>query len=195
MNIKSPNLDPSNQQDALRQISVEPALVYERHGEYLTKAMYRGEHDGEPDAYQQYVKSANRFEYEDQVTYELEIVEHQPDGQKDIKIMLVDEDSRGEALGYGVIAYVSGNQRFPALNNKPYVGDTETVEKFRRLGHGERRLRLMNEIAQQRWGQPLESDPRGNTEKEAALVWQKLVRNDEAEQVGTPSGPRWKFIN
>lgn len=195
MNAINPDKNPLNQHEALSKTPIGPSEIYERHGELLARILDRGEYDSDPDAYRQFVEGASRLEYDEKTTYRLDMVENQSEGLQVTNILLLDEAENGNLVGYGVIAYLTGGSRHPNRQNKPYVGDTETLAGYQRQGYGGRRLRLMNTIAQTTWNQPLESDPGGVTDDEAALVWQKLVRTGEAEQLEAPDGPRWKFIS
>lgn len=100
------------------------------------------------------------------------------------EMMLLDEGSDGEMLGYGFITFFN--------NGIARVGDTFTNNEYRRQGLGRRRLELMNGITSQLYGQVLHSGL--SIEPEAESIWQTLVDEGVAEpyQV-SPEITRWRF--
>lgn len=77
-----------------------------------------------------------------------------------------------EIAGEGEIRYHLTNDS-AYYKDKPFVGFTETDQKFQRGGLGARRLRVMNALAQQKYGKPLHSDT--VITEGARRLWEKFV--------------------
>jgi hypothetical protein len=106
-------------------------------------------------------------------------------------VLIVDTSDKGDKIGLGILAIGTGNAG--DKYKKPYVGETHTDDDHTRQGLGIRRLKLMNRLALELFGLPLNSDPIGNTTGEAVAVWQKLVQADQAELYVEDGIPRFRF--
>jgi hypothetical protein len=112
---------------------------------------------------------------------------------KEDVVFLVDTDENGRKIGTGILAM--GIVESSPLYGKPYVGYTGTEIGHTRRGLGARRLKLMNQLALKRHNQALHSAV-GDEEDfsyEARKVWEKLVKNGEAEQVPDQTYTRFRF--
>ena len=107
--------------------------------------------------------------------------EKQYDGSKESKeqCTYVYEARDGEKVGHGEIRW-NDTSKDPFFVDKPFVGMTRTEEDFRREGLGLRRIKLMNAIAQMRYGKPLYSSTLMT--REAKSVWGKLQEQGIAER-------------
>lgn len=104
----------------------------------------------------------------------------------DTYVWLLDQDEAGDLIGYGIVAA-------DRETNTPYVGDIFTNQDYRRGGFAKRRLKIMNRIAKETFGNVLHSSEVPTIEPEAAVVWQKLEEKGEVESFETARGRRWKF--
>lgn len=106
---------------------------------------------------------------------------------------LIDINVNKLHIGEGSIihGYDIGN---PASDGKPYVAWTGTAEGFRKQGLGLRRLKVMNVVAQELYGKPLNSDSEFFIEEEARSLWRHLVQQELADRYSeTYGGLRYRF--
>jgi hypothetical protein len=85
----------------------------------------------------------------------------------------------GEVAGYGEIRWHLENAD-EYFKDKPFVGYTKTMEGHRRQGLAERRLRLMNAVAREKYGLPIHSDT--VIAEGAKAMWEKLVKEGRARK-------------
>ena len=105
------------------------------------------------------------------------------------ELILADHDLSGAQIGLGVVTRHFNKGE----NTPPFVGWTETYEAFRGRAAGGRRLKYMNQLCLQNFGQPLRSALNGYIEDEAKRVWQKLVDEGVAEFIDIQVDPHWQF--
>jgi len=85
----------------------------------------------------------------------------------------------GEPVGFGEVRWrLTGVTDY--FKDKPFVGFTETRRPFRRKGLAERRLRIMNALARQKYGLPVHSDT--VISADARKLWEKLAGEGKARK-------------
>lgn len=96
----------------------------------------------------------------------------------------------GGILGFGEIRWrltqVTGYFR-----DKPFVGFTETRRPHRRTGLAERRVRVMNALARQKYGLPINSDT--CISDDARKLWEKLVSEGMARKYKEGAHDRYVY--
>lgn len=127
----------------------------------------------------------------------LSMIVNDPDGYEEHYNLIEDFDKTGNKVGEGVVAlYPNSNENIKEYRRGfPFVGDTITRTEFQKQGWGRRRLFMFNEFAKNKYGQTLSSDPRGQTEPEAASLWKKLAQEGIAEEVERNGKITWRFIS
>jgi len=104
---------------------------------------------------------------------------------------LVDISDDSEIQGFGELRYNPFRQD-DFFRDKPFVGYTETLEKYRKKGLGTRRLKIMNALSQSLYGLPLHSDV--SLIGEAEAVWKGLVRGGVADKLEEIGKNRYFFL-
>lgn len=118
----------------------------------------------------------------------LEVHSHYQGGSISNKsVWLMDSSQDGEFVGYGIV--------IANRDGSPFVGDVVTEKAFRKMGYGERRIKLMNEVAKKEFGKTINSGPRGMIEPEAVRIFERLEQEDLVESYDTKTGRRWRFLH
>ena len=89
------------------------------------------------------------------------------------------ETRSDEQTGYSEMRLNTSNET-EYFKNKPFIGITNTISKFRKTGLGERRIKLMTAMSQTLYNEPLCSDT--NISPSAKRLWEKLEERGEAEK-------------
>jgi hypothetical protein len=113
---------------------------------------------------------------EGDVIYAARTIKEYPEAGTEESTFVVDVKG-DEIVGHGEVRYHLTNDS-GYFKDKPFVGFTETDGNHRREGLGERRLRAMNALAQQKYGKPIHSDT--VISEEARKLWEKLVTEGRA---------------
>ncbi len=127
-------------------------------------------------------------------TYIFEGSVTETDGAEEIDQTLVfsiDLNPDEEPIGLGWFTRVN-RCSVGGVSKVPYVSWTQTLEGETNRGLGMRRLRVMNEIANLRFGTPLSSDSCFFSEF-AIKAWERLVRTGEAEPYEDNGLTRFRF--
>lgn len=90
------------------------------------------------------------------------------------EVILAEVGPEGDYLGLADIA-CSTDSRGNPLEGQPFVSYIETDAAVQRRGFGARRLRIMNDLAGEHFGDVLHSNPTGETSPEAAALWRHLA--------------------
>ncbi|MDO8591405.1 MAG: hypothetical protein Q7R60_00570 [bacterium] len=109
----------------------------------------------------------------------------------------IEINEAGRVIGSGELALATDSDD-DFFINKPYVGDTNSLE-CKRQGYGRRRILAMQAVSQLLFKLPLHSGT-FFASPAAERVWLRLVRDGYAEQFlepESPTGPltRYRFIN
>jgi hypothetical protein len=94
-------------------------------------------------------------------------------------IYLFEYNSNSENIGHGEIRFGYESEK-AFFKDKPFVGFTQTEDKFQRQGYGLNRLRIMNGLSYMFFNLPLNSDE--TLTNKAKKVWNKLLDNTEAKK-------------
>lgn len=90
------------------------------------------------------------------------------------------DSSDEEVLGYSELRFNISN-RSEYFQDKPFVGYTNTEQKYRKKGLGTRRLLMMNAFSKALYSLPLYSDTL--VSGDAKPVWEKLVDQGKAKKL------------
>lgn len=101
---------------------------------------------------------------------------------------LEDQTEKKVKAGGGRIYVQSGEE-----SEITVVGNTETLEKFRRQGLGTRRLFVMNALSKARYDIPISSS--SNPSSFQRPIWERLVHEEYAETHVWEGTERFKFRN
>ena len=112
-------------------------------------------------------------------------------GETEMLTFFVDS-SNNELEGYSELRLNFSNS-IKYFIDKPFVGFTDTEQKFRNKGLGVRRLKIMNAFSESFYGLPIYSDTL--ITESAKRVWEKLVIGGEAHKFLEDKKERYGFFS